>query len=88
MAYYWLSFTKKKKFLGGCLVVAKSPSEAIEETHRWECNPGGEITIDRVDAKWYVDNNKFQINQLYDEQSLQAKYWGLQLPLRPLGRKI
>ena len=70
MAYYWLSFADKKKFLGGCLVEAESPGEAIEEAWRWKCNPGGDVAIVRVDAKHEVNVNKFKLNHLYSKKEL------------------
>lgn len=69
MSYYWLSFANPK-FLGGCLVEADGPAEAIEEAWRWQCNPGGEVCIVKVDAEHEMNVNKFKLNYLYSKKEL------------------
>ncbi len=48
--WFWLSFCDPDKpqgsqFLGACIVRAEGPANALAESHRAKCNPGGEVQI-------------------------------------------
>jgi hypothetical protein len=42
---YWLSFAKKKEFLGFCIIQAETPEGALDKSHKLNINPGGEVAI-------------------------------------------
>jgi hypothetical protein len=77
MAYYWLSFVdddrpKGNRFLGGCLVQARSPQDAILEAWQQHCNPGGEVAMIEITPPYEVNVAKFQINRLYSKGEIEA----------------
>lgn len=70
MTYYWLSFSATTGFLGGCLVEAEDVGDAVEESWRWRCNPGGEIAIVEIAEKFEPNVAKFRLNYLYSKQEI------------------
>jgi hypothetical protein len=45
MAYFYLSFAERDKFLGAVIVQADGPVEAIVEANRRGLNPGGQVMV-------------------------------------------
>jgi len=77
MAHWFLSFVKANGFAGACFVVAEQPHEAIAESHRRGCNPGGEVMIIRVDygdPRCTVRPRPEQFNRLYDRAELEKLF--------------
>jgi hypothetical protein len=78
MTYYWLSFVddarpEGDRFLGGCLVEAVSPEEAVVEAWRQQCNPGGEAAIVEITPPYETSAvAKFQLNHLYSKAEIIA----------------
>lgn len=48
MMMFYLSFSDDARFLGGTVVAATSPKDAIEQTYRLGINPGGKALICEV----------------------------------------
>ncbi len=76
MTYYWLSFCDNnrpegKQFLGGCIVEADGVGEAVEESWRWRCNPGGEIAIVEITEKYKLNVARFRLNHLYSKEEIE-----------------
>jgi hypothetical protein len=76
MSYYWLSFCdanrpEGERFIGGCLVEADGVGEAVEESWRWRCNPGGEIAIVEIGANHKQNVPRFRLNYLYSKQDIE-----------------
>jgi hypothetical protein len=77
MTYYWLSFVddarpEGDRFLGGCLVQASSPKEAVVEAWHQQCNPGGEAAIVEITPPYETNIAKFQLNHLYGKAEIVA----------------
>lgn len=75
MTYYWLSFVDNsqaegERFVGGCLVEADDPSEALQESWRYRCNPGGEVAIVKIQPEYAPGLAKFKLNYLYNKQEI------------------
>ncbi len=45
MPWFYLSFASKEKFLGGCIVEARSAEEAPRVAAAHGINPGGEVLV-------------------------------------------
>jgi hypothetical protein len=43
MTLYWLSFSKGETFAGVCVVEGSCFLDAVKESHRLGCNPGGQV---------------------------------------------
>jgi hypothetical protein len=75
MTYYWLSFCdpelpEGQQFIGGCLIEAEDVNDAVKKSWRRKCNPGGEIAIVEITAKYESNIGKFKLNHLYSQQEV------------------
>ena len=67
MSLFWLSFVgNDDKWRGGCFVHADTIEEAMTESCRWGCNPGGQVMVVGPCNKAPVP---IQINHLYTNKT-------------------
>ena len=76
MSYFWLSFCDPavpvgQRFLGACLVEADSFPEAVENAHKFKCNPGGEVVGCEVSSEYEHNIHKVTINKLLTRKEVE-----------------